>query len=218
MGEMEGTGVPGDPGRMRISDADRHRVAEVLREAAGEGRLDLDELDERLGLAFAAKTYADLVPITADLHAVHPAPAPRPTGTPVPRAGGVPVVGHASSIAIMGECTRRGVWQVPANHAAFALMGSITLDLREAVLAGPETTINASAIMGDVKVLVPAHVHVVVDGTPIMGDYGQGKDKVPADLGPGSPIVRVRGLALMGSVQVVRLPPPGTPRKILGTY
>ena len=127
-------------------------------------------------------------------------------------------MGHASSIAIMGECTRRGVWQVPATHAAFALMGSITLDLREAVLAGPETTINASAIMGDVKVLVPAHVHVVVDGTPIMGDYGQGKDKVPADLGPGSPTVRVRGLALMGSVQVVRLPPPGTPRKILGTY
>ena len=97
-------------------------------------------------------------------------------------------------------------------------MGSITLDLRQAVLSGPETTINASAIMGDVKILIPAHVHAVVDGTPIMGDYGQGKDKVPADLGPGSPTVRVRGLALMGSVQVVRLPPPGTPRRILGTY
>ena len=218
MGEMEGTGVPGDPGRMRISDADRHRVAEVLREAAGEGRLDLDELDERLGLAFAAKTYADLVPITADLHVVHPAPAPRPTGPPLPRVGGVPAAEHTSSIAIMGECKRRGVWSVPPHHAAFALMGSITLDLREAVLAGPETVINASAIMGDVKVLVPAHVHAVVDGTPIMGDYGQGKDKVPADLGPGSPTVRVRGLALMGSVQVVRLPPPGTPRRMLGTY
>jgi hypothetical protein len=218
MGEMEGTNVPGDLSRMRISDADRHRVAEVLREAAGEGRLDLDELDERLGLTFAAKTYADLVPITADLHVVHPAPPPRPTNVVGPRVGGVPAVEHSSSIAIMGECRRRGVWSVPANHAAFALMGSITLDLREAVLAGPETTINASAVMGDVKVLIPAHVHAVVDGTPIMGDYGQGKDKVPAELGPGSPVVRVRGLALMGSVQVVRLPPPGTPRKILGTY
>jgi hypothetical protein len=118
----------------------------------------------------------------------------------------------------MGECTRRGVWQVPTQHAAFALMGSITLDLRQAVLSGPEIVINANAIMGDVKVIIPAHVHAVVDGTPIMGDYGQGKDKVPADLGPGSPTVRVRGLALMGSVQVVRQPPPGTPRKILGTY
>lgn len=219
MGDVEGTGVPGDPGRMRISDADRHRVAEVLREAAGEGRLDLDELDERLEMTFGAKTYADLVPITADLHAVQPGPPVTPAASPVPRAaGGVPVVGHTSSIAIMGDCKRRGVWQVPTNHAAFALMGSITLDLRQAVLSGPETTINASAIMGDVKVLVPAHVHVVVDGTPIMGDYGQGRDKVAPELGPGSPTVRVRGLALMGSVQVVRLPPPGTPRKLMGRY
>ncbi len=136
----------------------------------------------------------------------------------MPRAGGVPAVGHASSTAIMGECKRRGVWHVPAHHAAFSLMGSITLDLRQAVLSARETIINASAIMGDVKILIPAHMHAVVEGTPIMGDYGQGKDKVAADLGPDSPTIRVRGLALMGSVQVVRLPPPGTPRKIMGTY
>jgi len=215
MGELEGTNVPGDPSRMRISDADRHRVAEVLREAAGEGRLDLDELDERLELTFAAKTYADLVPITADLHAAHPG---TPTSSPVPRAGGIPAAGHASSTAIMGECKRRGVWHVPAHHAAFTLMGNITLDLRQAVLSARETVINASAIMGDVKIIIPAHMHAIVEGTPIMGDYGQGKDKVAADLGPDSPTIRVRGLALMGSVQVVRLPPPGTPRRIMGTY
>ncbi|WP_107771265.1 DUF1707 SHOCT-like domain-containing protein [Nocardioides sediminis] len=215
MGELEGTNVPGDPSRMRISDADRHRVAEVLREAAGEGRLDLDELDERLELTWGAKTYADLVPITADLHAVHPTPPPVPS---VPRAGGVPAVGHASSTAIMGDCKRRGAWHVPPHHAAFSLMGSITLDLRQAVLSARETTINASAIMGDVKILIPAHMHAVVDGTPIMGDYGQGKDKVAAEVGPDSPVIRVRGVALMGSVQVVRLPPPGTPRKMLGHY
>jgi hypothetical protein len=215
MGELEGTNVPGDPSRMRISDADRHRVADLLRDAAGEGRIDLDELDERLELTWGAKTYADLVPITADLHT---APHTPPVGPPVPRAGGVPAVGHASSVAIMGECKRRGVWHVPAHHAAFSLMGSITLDLRQAVLSASETIINASAIMGDVKILIPAHMHAVVDGTPIMGDYGQGKDKVAADLGPDSPTIRVRGLALMGSVQVVRLPPPGTPRKIMGHF
>lgn len=211
MGELEGTNVPGDPSRMRISDADRHRVAEVLRDAAGEGRIDLDELDERLELTWAARTYADLVPITADLHAAPHVP-------PVPRASGVPAVGHASSVAILGECKRRGVWHVPAHHAAFSLMGSITLDLRQAVLAARETTINASAIMGDVKIVIPAHMHAVVEGTPIMGDYGQGKDKVAADLGPDSPVIVVKGLALMGSVQVVRLPPPGTPRKMLGHF
>jgi hypothetical protein len=97
-------------------------------------------------------------------------------------------------------------------------MGSITLDLREAVLTARETTINANAIMGEIKIIIPAHMHAVVDGTPIMGDYGQGKDKVPADLGPDSATIRVKGVALMGSVQVVRLPPPGTPRKFIGTY
>ena len=35
---------PYDPSRMRISDAERHKVAEVLREAAAEGRIDFDEL------------------------------------------------------------------------------------------------------------------------------------------------------------------------------
>ncbi|ANH38470.1 hypothetical protein I601_2042 [Nocardioides dokdonensis FR1436] len=178
MGEME-EGVPG-PSRSRVSHADRERVAEVLRVAKGEGRLDLDELGERLDLTWGAKTYADLVPITHDLQ------------TP-------------DSI-------------VPAQHTAFALMGSVVLDLRQAVLESHETRIQANAVMGDVKVLVPAHVHVVVDGMPVMGDYGQGKDKVPADLGPESPVVRVQGVALMGSVQVRRLPPPGTPKKYLGTY
>src|SRR3712207_5042198 len=56
-----------DPAQLRISDAERHQVAEILRQAAGEGRLDLEELDERLEATYAARTYADLVPITLDL-------------------------------------------------------------------------------------------------------------------------------------------------------
>lgn len=215
MGELAVSNVPTDPSRMRISDADRHHVADVLRRAAGEGRLELDELDERLELTFGAKTYADLVPITADLPAARHAP---PTAAPVPLTGAVPATGQASSTAIMGDCKRRGVWHVPAHHTAFCLMGSITLDLRQAVLAAPETTIDANAVMGEIKILLPAHMHAVVDGTPIMGDYGQGKDQVPADLCPDSPTIRVRGLALMGSVQVTRLHPVGTPHTIIGTY
>ena len=56
-----------DPSQLRISDQDRHQVAEVLREAAGEGRIDFEELDQRLDATYAARTYADLVPITLDL-------------------------------------------------------------------------------------------------------------------------------------------------------
>ena len=76
-----------DPTRLRISDSERHQVAELLREAAGEGRLDLDELDQRLEATYAARTYADLVPITLDLPS-HPHQRPVPARPPtMPPAG-----------------------------------------------------------------------------------------------------------------------------------
>ncbi len=54
---------------LRASDADRERTAERLRNAAAEGRLTADELEERLELAFGARTEVDLEPLTADLPA-----------------------------------------------------------------------------------------------------------------------------------------------------
>ena len=97
-----------DPARLRISDDDRHAVAEVLRHAAGEGRIDLDELDERLEAAYAAKTYGDLVPITADLPAAGATPRPVvPPASPRPPAPtGGPT--YTSSFAVMSDCSRRG--------------------------------------------------------------------------------------------------------------
>src|SRR5512139_1652875 len=100
-----------DPARLRISDEDRHKVAEVLRHAAGEGRIDLEELDERLEATYAAKTYGDLVPITADLPAASATPRPvvPPTATPRPPATtGGPA--YTSSFAVMSDCSRRGIW------------------------------------------------------------------------------------------------------------
>jgi hypothetical protein len=57
----------GEYARLRVSDADRERAADVLRGAFVEGRLTQDELDTRLGQAYEARTYADLVLPTADL-------------------------------------------------------------------------------------------------------------------------------------------------------
>ena len=59
---------------LRASDADRDRVAERLRAAAGEGRLTSDELEQRLESAFSARTGAELEPLVADL----PEPAASP--------------------------------------------------------------------------------------------------------------------------------------------
>lgn len=206
-----------DPAQLRVSDADRHAVAEVLRKAAGEGRIDLDELDERLEATYGAKTYADLVPLTADLPVVgtpHAAPAPTTPRPPLPTPVGST---YTSSFAVMSETKRQGAWQVPAKHNAAALMGSVVLDLREAHLTAHETVIEAYAIMAGVDVIVNAWTRVVVDGIGIMGDFNEARPKVDAELGPDSPVVRVKGLALMGAVNVQRRPMPGEKaRKILG--
>ena len=62
---------------LRIGDREREQVAEALRRHAAEGRLDPHELEARLDRAYAARTDADLAPLTADLPALHDArPAP----------------------------------------------------------------------------------------------------------------------------------------------
>ena len=55
------------PGSYRASDADRDQVAEVLNSAYAEGRLALDEHQERTQAALEAKTFDDLTALTADL-------------------------------------------------------------------------------------------------------------------------------------------------------
>jgi hypothetical protein len=202
-----------DAGQLRVSDADRHRVAELLREAAGEGRLDLDELDERLAAAYAAKTYADLVPITVDLPAhPHATPPAAPARSNLPAS-----VTHDSSLAIMSETKRLGAWLVPSEHRAAAFMGGVKLDLREATFTAPETVIVANAVMGGVDIVVDPYTHVVVEGVGIMGEFSQARDKVPAQITPDSPVVRVKGFALMAAVTVVRKAVPGSgPRRLLG--
>jgi hypothetical protein len=203
-----------DPARLRISDEDRHAVAEVLRHAAGEGRIDLEELDERLEAAYAAKTYGDLVPITADLPA---AATPRPVVPPVSARPPVPTGGptYTSSFAVMSDCSRRGVLEVPAKHNVFTLKGGVTLDLREARFAARETTIEAYAIMAGVDIVVNPWTRVLVEGVGIMGDFSEARSKVEAELTPDSPVVRVRGLALMAGVSVKRKGMPGERPRLL---
>lgn len=75
---------------MRAGDADRERVLERLRVASAEGRLDLDEFDERVRAALAARTFGDLAVLTADLPGEPPSPQPAPA--PPPRTPPVPPV------------------------------------------------------------------------------------------------------------------------------
>jgi hypothetical protein len=209
-------GVPTDPRDLRCSDADRDLVAEALRLAAGDGRLTLDELDERLDATYHARTYRELEPVVADLPGARvpgprggtlPPPAPaQPPATRDPGQGLARVGGTATSdsaVAVFAEASRTGAWVVPAEFASVAVFGSVELDLREARLAAQQTVIQANAVFGSVVVYVPDDVTVSCGGNGVLGEYTGPHEAPTAD----APHVNVTGLALFGSVEVKRKAP-----------
>jgi hypothetical protein len=197
---------------LRASDTDRERVADVLREAAGQGRIDMEELEERLESVYAAKTYGELLPITRDLPADGAAPRLGPPASAVPlpasaNSSGALVVGTGASsarrgraIAIMSGANRGGGWIVPRRFGAFAFWGGSVIDLREARFESQVTEITASAIMGGVQLLVPEDVRVEVHGIGLMGGFNESGSQ-PATAA-NAPVVRVKGVAFWGGVQV----------------
>ena len=200
------------PQGMRASDSDRDRVAEVLREAAAEGRLGLDELDERLDVLYKTKTYAELEPITADLPSAgtHPAPAPagRSASYPPDRFGGHP--SGSVAVAIMSGFSRKGSWVAPKEMTAVAIMGGGEIDLRDARFAEPTVTIHAITIIGGIHITVPEDAYVQVNGFGLMGAFDD--SRAAGDGAPGGPHIIVNGFAFWGGVAVERKP-PRTPRK-----
>ncbi|MEJ7832428.1 MAG: DUF1707 domain-containing protein [Nocardioides sp.] len=198
-GELERSQA-GDPTRLRISDTEREQVAEILRQAAGDGRIDLAELDERLEAAYAARTYADLVPITHDLPGQrHQVPARAADSAP-------PVSGpdHQRHLAIMSSLDRSGVWRVPQQLTVLALMGGANLDLRQATFAAPEVVLTINAFMGGATVIIGPHQNVVIEGVAIMGGYSGPSGLVDPELDETSPTVRIKGIAIWGGVNVER--------------
>ena len=201
-GELQQPGGSTDPAQLRISDEERHQVAEILRQAAGEGRLDLEELDQRLEQTYAARTYADLVPITLDLPAhPHARPVVRPAAAS-PQV--VPGADRESHLAILSGLSRKGVWVVPQHMKILCMMGGAELDLRQAKFAAQEVVITINAFMGGAQVIVGPTTRVQMEGTGIMGGYSGPSGLVEADLDESSPVVRIKGFAIWGGVSVER--------------
>jgi hypothetical protein len=94
---------------MRAADSDRQAVADKLKKALDEGRLDLTEYDERLQKTYAAKTYGDLNGLLDDLPNV--APAPVPQAEPVPQnAAPSPMGPHHNQLMKLGLGGMGGVF------------------------------------------------------------------------------------------------------------
>lgn len=158
---------PNDMSRMRISDAERDQVSEILREAAGEGRLDLQELDERISAVYAAKTYADLEPIVADL----PAGAGGLTsggagGSAIAQNQTPSVVPAGQTLALKAKgqpMVRKGEWTVPQRVEVDARFGTIKLDFRQALISTPVVEVWLDTSWGSADLILPEGSTAEVD-------------------------------------------------------
>lgn len=184
--------------RLRVSDSERHRVAELLSVAVGDGRLTVDEYDGRLRDVWSATTRSQLVPLIRDLvppQAWQHNPSLGPQRPVEPPSA----VGTKRAIAFMSGFHLRGGWRVPASVHALAIMGGGEIDLRSAVFTTAAVEISVLAIMGGVAVIVPPDVSVTTSGMGVMGGFSR-TDHI-ADI-PDAPRVHVSGFALMGGVEI----------------
>jgi hypothetical protein len=183
---------------LRASDADRERVADILREAFAEGRLDMDEHTQRIEAAYAAKTLGELEPLTRDLPAHRPSaapqPAPAPSGPPLP-----PAREYApTAVAVFGGATRKGRWRVGPRIKAVAVFGGVEIDLTDAVFESPEVVIDVVAVFGGVEIKVPENVSLHGGGAGVFGGFDV-RQQEAAD--PYAPVVHVRGAAVFGGCE-----------------
>ncbi|MCV7359012.1 DUF1707 SHOCT-like domain-containing protein [Mycolicibacterium fluoranthenivorans] len=177
-------------GSMRAADTDRIQVAQLLTDAAAQGRLSLEEYETRLAKAYAAQTCAELDRLSADL------PGGSATGKGICRPAPSTLL-----LAIMSGYERRGRWNVPKKLTTFALFGGGVVDLRYADFTTADVEIRSYSIFGGQTILVPPEVNVDIAGVGVMGSFDH---NIAGSGTPGGPRVRVRGFSLWGSVGVKR--------------
>ncbi len=172
---------PGRPAGLLASHADRDRAVEVLRTAAGDGRLTADDLDQRLEAALTARTLADLEPLLADL-------------TTAAVAEDLARIKCGS-----GTAKRDRSWVVPRRLEIDIGSGSVRLDFRQAVIAVPELRIDAQIASGSLKLITRPGIVVDADDVTV----SSGSVKVVPSAGPDAPVelrVKISGRVGSGSV------------------
>ncbi|MEU9113446.1 DUF1707 domain-containing protein [Streptomyces sp. NPDC048483] len=190
---------------LRAADADRERVAEILRDALAEGRLEMTEFEERLDAAYRARTYGELTPLTADLPVTTQSSAGgRPAATGVPAGWAERIGGTATSrgaFAMWSGFRRKGRWTAPRLFTAVTFQGGGKIDLREADFEASEITIRCIAVQGGIEVVVPPGVQVRVKGFALMGRFSRTEDGTGE---PGAPVVNITGFVFQGGVDTQR--------------
>lgn len=185
----------GGASELRASHADRDRVVEVLRIAAGDGRISADELDQRLEVALTARTLGELTVLTTDLplspaHATGVAAGPPKDLVRIECGGGV--------------AEREGPWLVPRAMEVRVTSGAVRLDFTEATITGPELRIDAEVRSGALTLLTRPGIEVDLDEVTT----ASGIARVQRPAGPASPVIL--RIVVSGSVDsgMIRARPP----------
>lgn len=197
--------IPQGISHLRCSDEDRELVAQVLNNAYADGRLDFEEHNERITRAYNAKTFGDLDGLTLDLvpaRAPEPAPAVRARAT-----APVPADMFTGGRAILANYRPGGPLVMPAYSEITCVLGDARIDLVGATFTARETTIRVNAILGDVRIRVPAGVRVVCRVGAVLGDTKMSGMSPDAD----QVTLIVDGTAMLADVKI--LGPDSPPRK-----
>jgi Domain of unknown function (DUF1707) len=189
---------PGNEARpeLRASYQDRDRVVEILRVAAGDGRLSAAELDERVEAALTARTYRELALLTADLPAVAGSPV-----APMPEAKDLVRIDCKGANA-----KRDGDWVVPRRMQIRAVGGTVTLDFTQAVITQPTLQIEAEVRGGNLILVTRPGVEVDTDDVTLHG----GTVKIRPGPGPAPAILRIEVSGENKGGRVVARPPRRT--------
>ncbi len=206
------TGDEGPPGLVRPDRAALARVHDVreraiaaLSDAFANDALDVEEFERRVTRAHTSESAEEIAALVTDLPAATTALAPAAVALApaAPEGGGAE---PETVYAIFGGVDRRGTWTVPRRWRVVATFGGALLDLREARFPTGVIDLEVRAVFGGVQIIVPPGLAVEVQGTAIMGGF-QNVNRAPAHPDPDAPLLRIRGLAFMGGVDItMRLP------------
>ncbi|MFC4123759.1 DUF1707 SHOCT-like domain-containing protein [Nocardia rhizosphaerae] len=169
---------------LRVSDAEREHVGQLLQRAVGLGMLSLGEFTERMDTALAAKTRGELNAVLVDLPGMRVAGAPQPAAMPRPRP--VPPGGSVPGLirSRLSGVHRRGPWQVPPVLHLNNLMSGVTLDFTEAVMQTQVVEIKVDDYCTSITLVVPAAATVDLNGVDLIGSSISNKVRTGPPIGP----------------------------------